>query len=248
MAVYVCSSLSELNRGTPWGSARVKIPEQHLNEVLNLYIHFHRDGSFLRNYKHSPNGYSYLPLNPDKLAFVAKLLNETLDDQRSPGDCLALPFEQNPNFIFREHQSQPAAQLLYHCQEKNNGVLQAGCGNGKTVVMTWVAGKLGHKTLILVDMGSLQSQWQEAFQMVWGKELQIINKDTKVFSDVCVATFQLLHLNPALVMDLRERFGTILLDEFHSARSETRGEVLFKCIPLTYSGRPPPINSPCPSD
>lgn len=94
--------------------------------------------------------------------------------------------------------------------------------------MTWVAGQLGHKILILVDMGSLQTQWQEAFEIVWDRDdVQVITKDTKEYSDICVATFQLLHLNPELVMDLRERFGTILLDEFHSARSETRGGVLY---------------------
>ena len=211
------------------GSARVKVPDAYKNDILRMYVHYHRDGSYIRNYKHSSkDGFTYLPLNPTKLATVARILNETLDDQRSSGDPLVSPFTQNPSFKFRDHQSIPASALLCHCLTENYGVLSAGCGNGKTVVMTWVAGKIGHKILILVDMGSLQSQWQEAFQLVWGRETQIITKDTVEFGDVCIATFQLLHFNPAMVLDLRERFGTLLLDEFHSTGSDTRREVLFQ--------------------
>lgn len=106
------------------GMAQVKIPPEHLQEVLGMYVHTPRDGSFIRNYRYSSkDGHAYLPLNPD--------------------------------FTFRPHQINPSAELLQVCRKENFALLSAGCGNGKTVVMTWVAGMLGHRVLILVDMGSL---------------------------------------------------------------------------------------------
>jgi len=66
------------------GSARVKVPPEHRDEVLGMYLHQHKDTGFIRNYKYA-DGYAYLPLNADKLSRVASILNETIDDQRSVG-------------------------------------------------------------------------------------------------------------------------------------------------------------------
>jgi superfamily II DNA or RNA helicase len=164
----------------------------------------------------------------DKLLKVSRLLNEPIEDQRSTGEPISSPFVLNPTFKFRDHQIIPSAQLLSHCEANNYGVLSAGCGNGKTVVMTWVAGQLGGKTLILVDMGSLQAQWAREFKMVWGRDIQIIDKNTVEFEDVAVCTFQLLNSNPHIVANMHKAFRTLLLDEFHAACSESRREILFK--------------------
>lgn len=211
------------------GMAQVQIPKEYLQEVLGMYVHTHRDGSFIRNYRFSSTqGLAYLPLNADKLRYVSRLLGEAIVDERSPGEALRSPFVLNPSFEFRPHQVEPSAELFQLCRKENFGLLSAGCGNGKTVVMTWVAGMLGCKTLIIVDMGSLLSQWEEAFELVWNKQVQILDGKTSAYGDVCITTFQFLHANPELLLDLRERFGTLLLDEFHTACSDTRREVLLK--------------------
>ena len=207
--------------------ARVELPEQYKKEILELYVHTSRDGQVIRNYKYK-DGVAYLPLNQRKLNYVASILNVEIIDAREDGEPLLAPFSKNPVFSFRDHQIKPAAELVGYCLQNNYAVLNAPCSCGKTVVMTYAAGMLGQKVLILVDMGSLQSQWAEAFELVWGKKVQILNRDSTVFADVCVSTFQLLHSNPGLVNAVRKHFGTLLLDEFHTTASETRREILFK--------------------
>lgn len=207
--------------------ARVDLPQVHRLEVLSAYGHEARNGDFIQNYKYA-NGVAYLPLNPRKLKWVARLLKEQVTDQRSPGAPLTTPFVANPSFTLRDHQLKPAPALLSEVQKNKYAVIQAGCGLGKTVVMAWVSGRLNCKILILVDMGALQTQWQDAFQMVWERGVQVIRSDTTVFSDVCVATFQLLNANPSLVKLISKEFGCLLLDEFHTTQSDTRREILFR--------------------
>jgi len=209
--------------------AKVVIPEELRLEILGSYFHTARNGDQIKNYLYNKKeGYFLLPLNERKLAGVAKRLNETVVDLRSTGDALVSPFSLNPAFSFRSHQLEPANALLDHCKAHNYGVLHAGCGCGKTVVMTWVAGHLNTRVLILVDMGSLQTQWQEAFKLVWNKEAQILDRSAVEFADVCIVTFQLLHSNPDLLETIRKKFGCVLLDEFHSTQSTTRRNVLMR--------------------
>jgi len=209
------------------GLARVPLPPEYRSEVLSMYTHYANDGTFLRTYRYK-DGYAYLPLNQEKLRKVAKLLGEDIIDQRSEGEPIMTPYVQNPTFKFREHQVIPSAKLLLHCQENNYGVLKAPCGCGKSATVTWVAGMLGHKILVLVDQGNLLSQWVNTFKMVWGRELQVLNKDSKEFGDCVITTFQLLHSNPELVMNIRERFGVLAMDEWQSTTSQTRKDILDK--------------------
>lgn len=210
--------------------ARVKVPEDKLAQVLRMYLYEGRDGSRLKNYKYTPsNGYAYLPLNYEKLVQVSQLLGEEIIDERSEGLAISQPFVVKESFKFRDYQVEPAFELLGYIRANNYGVLAAGCGCGKTVVMSWVAGQLGKRILVLVDMSSLAIQWQEAFQMIYGITPQIITKDTTEFADVNIATFQLLHVNPELLERMREAFGVTIVDEFHAAGSaETFKEVMFK--------------------
>lgn len=207
--------------------ARVELPDDLKTTVLEMYVHYDRSGDYIRNYKYK-DGVAYLPLNADKLKIVSRLTGQEIKDERNPGHPLSSPFVLNPEFKFRDHQPEAAAEMLEKIKSEKYGVLKAGCGCGKTVVMTWVAGHLERKILVMVDMGNLQTQWQEAFEIVWNKKADIITSKTKEFGDVCIVTFQLLHSNPELTLKLTKEFGCILLDEFHSAAAETRRDILFK--------------------
>lgn len=208
--------------------ARVKVPEEKLAQVLRMYLYEGRDGSKLKNYKYTPsNGYAYLPLNYAKLEEVAQLLGEDIIDERSEGLAISQPFVVKDSFKFRDYQVEPAFKLLEHIRANNYGVLSAGCGTGKTSVMTWVAGQLGLRTIILVDMSALAASWIYTFEMIYGITPQIITKDTTDFEDVAIVTFQLLHLNPDLKDRLRNIYGTCLIDEFHGVQAETYKEGLW---------------------
>lgn len=207
--------------------ARVVLPDNLKLEVLSMYSHTALSGSTIVNYKYN-NGVAYLPLNPLKLQSVVAITGQQAVDERSLGAPLTHAFELSPSFSLRPHQQVPAPKLLSVVRSQQYAVIQAGCGLGKTSVMTWVAGQLGVKILILVDMGSLQSQWAEAFEMVWNRKVHVLKNDSQVFGDICVATFQLLHFNPDLVNRIKKEFGCLLLDEFHSTQCETRREIMFK--------------------
>jgi len=207
--------------------AQVTLPEEYRSEVLGLYVHQSRSGEVIKNYKYK-DGVAYLPLNIRKLKQVSALLKEPIIDERANGSAPETEFVANPSFKFRDHQVGPAYELLEFCTDNKYAVLEAPCSCGKTVVMTWVAGMIGRKTLVLVDMGSLQGQWQEAFKIVWGKDSTILDRNSTVLPDVCIATFQLLHFNPTLVNLIRREFGTIVLDEYHGTQSTTRREVMMK--------------------
>lgn len=207
--------------------AKVLLPPDKRLEILRLYTHESRSKEVVPNFVYK-DGVAYLPLNMSKLRLVADILGETLDDQRSPGLPIRQPFTLNPAFTFRPHQEVPASKLLSHIQEQRYGVLRAPCSCGKTVVMTWTAGHLNKKTLVLVDQGNLAGQWQEAYKLVWNHDAHILGNEKDLSNDVVIATFQFLHRHPELVREMRDMFGVCLLDEFHISGAKTYRNVLFR--------------------
>lgn len=207
--------------------AKVNLPAQHRLEVLKLYCHENRQGDVVQNYVYH-QGTAYLPLNKTKLDYVSQLLGEEIVDERAPGELLKDPFVMRKEFTLRIHQEVPAPALLGYVKTHRYAVLKAGCSLGKTCVMTWVAGHLGKKVLVLVDQGNLAGQWQDAFQMVWGKSSSILKSREDLSNDVVIATFQFLHRHPELVSEMKEMFGVCLCDEMHISAAKTYRAVLFK--------------------
>lgn len=213
--------------------ARVLFPDDNdelKSKILGLYTHTNRNDESILNYVYKAgSGMAYLPLNRTKLNYVAELLNETIVDERAEGLPIQEPFLLKEGFEFRPHQVEPVPMLLGIILENKYGVLKAPCSCGKTVAMTWVAGHLGKKTLVLVDQGNLAGQWKEAFEkIVWGKTATILDKKKDLSADVIIATFQFLHKNPELLAKMKDMFGTCLIDEMHISGAPTYKNVLFK--------------------
>jgi superfamily II DNA or RNA helicase len=201
--------------------ARVGLPAGPLrSQVLNLFAYQGSDGREYATFQYA-NGVAYLPPNLEKLQQVAALLGEELLDSRSHGAPLSEPFKLSPAFAFRGYQQQPADELLAAVRVSTTGTMEAGCGTGKTVVMTWVGGHLGCKILVLVDQSNLLDQWADAFRLIWNRRLQVIESSTKHFGDCCIATFQLLHRNRELLGRLRKEFGVVMVDECHGVKAAT---------------------------
>lgn len=208
--------------------AKVALPEHLKLPVLRRYCHENRAGEVIQNYLYvAGTGMAYLPLNRHKLNEVATLLGTEIRDERAQGEPLTTEFVLNPYFQFRPHQVAPAPALLDEVRTHQYAVLKAPCSCGKTVVMTWVAGHLGKKILVLVDQGNLAGQWQEAFRMVWNHDAHILDKKMDLSNDVVIATFQFLREHPELVARMKEMFGTCLIDEFHAAGAKTYRTTLF---------------------
>lgn len=212
--------------------ARVPLPDDEavIKKIFNLYLHSNFKEEVIKNYVYKAgSGVAYLPLNRTKLDYVASLLNTEIVDERAEGDPLNEPFVLKPDFKFREHQTEAVPELLKIIQRDQYGVLKAACSSGKTVAMTWVAGHLGKKVLVLCDQGNLAGQWKAAFEdIVWGKKATILDKKKDLSADVIIATFQFLHSNPELLATMKDMFGCCLIDELHISGAPTYKNVLFK--------------------
>lgn len=205
--------------------AKIELAPEFRSYILSMYTYSSREKHF-KNYKYK-DGIAYLPLNMDKLKRVAAITGQEIVDERIKGEVVK-EYELNPQFKLRSYQEKPTEDLLNYILEHKYGVLRAACGAGKTIVMSYVAGQLERKILILVDMSSLVSQWMAAFETVYNLKAQLIDSKTTSFSNVCIATFQLLHQNKELLLRIKDEFGCLLVDEFHTSQAETYKEVLFK--------------------
>lgn len=209
-------------------AAKVCLPDELSKAlVLNMFAYTNKQGKTFFNYTYD-KGVAYLPPAMPKLKVIAGLLGTGIEDSRSEGESLSSPFVLSDGFNFREYQEEPAKELLAHVLQNNYSTLSAGCGTGKTIVMTYVAGQLQKKILILLGQTNLVGNWEVAFDIIYNKPLQIIKATDTVFSDVCVCTFQLLHRRPELLTLLRTEVGCLLIDEAHSVTAETFKQVMFR--------------------
>lgn len=197
-------------------------------QILGMFAYPMSDGSSFFNYQYnSAAGIALLPPNMAKLKMVADLLGEEIFDNRSRGQPLSEPFQLQPEFQPRDYQEDPSQHLIDYIKEHYYGTLEAGCGTGKTVVMTYAAGHLNCKILILVDQSNLITGWTDAAQFIWGRKLQKITAKTTEFGDMCFSTFQLLAQNDQLLKRIRKEFGCCLIDECHTAKAATFKRVMF---------------------
>lgn len=208
--------------------AKVVLPEEFRADVLRLYTYQKKGASEpIRSYKYK-GGIAYLPLNMPKLLKVADLLNANIIDERGLSNAPPKAFQINPGFSFREYQSEPANLLLKAIQTNKYGTFSAPCGTGKTLMLTYVSGMLGEKTLILVDQANLMDNWIESNKILWDRDTQIItSRSTDLDGHVGITTFQLLHRNSDLLYQVKKEYGCLLIDEAHTVTADTYMNVMF---------------------
>lgn len=209
--------------------AKVVLPEEHRLPILKMYSYQGYGDKDLITYSYdSKSGTALLPLNMDKLRVVAGLLGEELVNERSKGAPLKEPFTLQPGFSFRDYQQGPAQQLVEYLKKHQYGTFGASCGTGKTIMCAYAGGMSQMKNLILLDQGNLIENWETAYKMIWGKDLQQLTNSTTEFADVSVTTFQLLHRNPQLLQRIRSEYGHCNIDEAHTVKADTFKQVMFR--------------------
>ncbi len=123
--------------------------------------------------------------------------------------------------------------------ENKNGILNLGCGHGKTVVSLHYVAELKTKTIIIVNRANLIDQWKEEIQ----KHLDVDKKKVGTLQgkkiewedrDIVVATIQTLVKKIAVLGDdFFKSFGLAIFDECHHLSAP-----VFKQIcPLFYGQR-----------
>ncbi len=104
--------------------------------------------------------------------------------------------------------------------KKNYTVLAiAPTGTGKTVTALNTAGKLGHKTLVIVHLERLMSQWVDEIELQLGipkERIGIVRQDVCEYEgkDVVVALMHSLGLRK-YPKEFYSAFGTVIYDEGH---------------------------------
>lgn len=206
--------------------ARVEVPDELKADILRMFTYYKRGQQEpVKSYKYR-NGIAYLPLNLEKIKVVADMLGATIRDERGFRNVPPRQFQMNPGFEFRDYQVEPAASLLSYIQTNKYGTFSAPCGTGKTLMLTYVSGSLGEKTLILVDQSNLMDNWIESNKILWNRDTQIITSKTKELEHVGICTFQLLNKNEDLLYRVREEYGCLLIDEAHTVTAKTYMKVM----------------------
>lgn len=128
------------------------------------------------------------------------------------------------------YQKDFVSQILARCREHNDFMVHAATGKGKTVCALSVIQKLGRNAIVLVDQDNLMTQWVAQCKAVLGLEDSQIGR---VQGRVCeykgkavtIAMVQSL-VQREYPDDFYEHFGTMVVDEVHTAGAPTFSQAL----------------------
>lgn len=169
----------------------------------------------------------------EKKLYIPKYFGEKIYGkipiQISEGEDIHLSF----NGEMRDYQLKVVSTFTNHVKSQNNyggGLIEIGCGRGKTVCALKTISELKKKTLVIVHKEFLMNQWIERIQQFLpgariGKiQGQVIDTENK---DIVIGMLQSLSMkeyNPTLF----DTFGYTIIDEVHHISSEVFSNVLFK--------------------
>jgi len=148
----------------------------------------------------------------DELAAVLQQYGSslTIDDQRHPGEPLAVNFDGKLTTIQK--------QVVNILRKHDSGVFVAPPGVGKTVVGTWLIAERQCNTLILVHRQPLLDQWVAQLALFLGLDAKDIGRigggRHKPNGQLDVAMIQSL-VRKESVNDLVANYGHVIVDECH---------------------------------
>ena len=127
-----------------------------------------------------------------------------------------------PDFKFDLRESQ---QAVYDAIE-DNAIINAWVSWGKTFTGLAIAGKLGQKTLVVTHTLALRKQWENEVKKVFGFTPGIIGSGKfETSQPVVIGNIQSLYRR---IPEIRQEFGTVILDEMHHVSSPTFTRIIDK--------------------
>jgi superfamily II DNA or RNA helicase len=171
----------------------------------------------------------------DKKLYVPRYYGENLfgsakDTKISEGINIELEFIGS----LRDYQEEIVSSYITKVAAKDNGggLIEIGCGKGKTVCALNIISQVKKKTLVIVHKEFLMNQWIERIQQYLpsakvGKiQGQLIDIDNK---DIVIGMLQSLSMKdyPSSIF---ESFGLTIIDEVHHISSEVFSCALFKLV------------------
>ena len=120
-----------------------------------------------------------------------------------------------PDFKF---DLRPSQKVVYD-DIQDNAIINAWVSWGKTFTGLAIAAKLGQKTLVVTHTTTLRAQWEKEVKKVFGIDAGVIGGGKfNVEPPIVIGNIQSLYRR---VNDIKEVFGTVILDEMHHVSSPT---------------------------
>ena len=129
------------------------------------------------------------------------------------------------NFPEFNLQLRPSQQSVYD-EIGDGGIINAWVSWGKTFTGLAIAGKLGQKTLVVTHTLALRKQWEDEVKKVFGFKAGIIGSGKfEIDKPVVIGNIQSLYRK---IPEIRQLFGTIILDEMHHCSAPTFSRIIDK--------------------
>lgn len=139
------------------------------------------------------------------------------------------PVEFPPAAIsLRDYQQVPVDALL----QKNQGLLVAPCGSGKTIMLLYVIRQRRQKTLVIAHTADLLQQWRTKIEEFLGIVPGII-AGGKFDPSPAVVVGTPMSLDKYQDLEFLRQFGMIVLDEAHHAPADSFRKVVSR-FPARY--------------
>ena len=120
-----------------------------------------------------------------------------------------------PKFAFDLRESQ---QAVYD-RVIDNTIINAWVSWGKTITALAIAKKLANKTLVVTHTTNLRNQWERECKKAFGiTPGRIGSGDFNTAPPITIGNIQTLYRR---MDDIKQRFGTVILDEMHHVSSPT---------------------------
>lgn len=143
-----------------------------------------------------------------------------VEDRRERGEKA----EKLTHFVeTRDYQDEQLAQAL----RRENCILRASTGAGKTTIGLAVAAAVETWSLILVDDGGIANEWVRRAKQELDFDAGFIGDGRKSLRRITVALHQSIHAmkrDPEAFSDLRRRFGCVIVDEVQVLGAKTYGD------------------------
>ena len=137
-------------------------------------------------------------------------------------------------FELRDYQKEPMQKIVELFKNgKNDVMLVAGTGYGKTVTLSWLLTQMKQVTTIIVDLTMLADQMYNEISKFSNLDIQIVNGKTIEVKEVNIVTTQLLNKRPDILQMLQKVTGLVVLDEAQISGAETIKNIL-QSFPARY--------------
>jgi len=204
-------------------SNMIKLPKdkiKSLNYQNYIYTKLGKYEEFVHNFWFDKD-YYYFPRNINK--FLKNWKGEELEFfYNTISKQVKNKITLSPDFKLRDYQEKAVNQILENFKNnKNDVLLLANTGAGKSYLTSYIITKLQKRTLILTDMTMLSEQMYNEISLNTNADVQIVNGKSTEVKDVNIVTYQLLNKNPKLIEMFKNEIGLIIADEIQNTGAES---------------------------